>query len=469
MPVPRPLLLLALVSGISTTSMPAMAQALDDQPGGVVGLSLAGARVLSVRSAAALWANPANLVHSKDQVLVGLRLQTGDCSLQRTDIINASAISSARDTAGVQVLPVAGLALPIWKRRLWIAVGYHPGIQAESFYPPSSGPTSRTDPARYSGTELSLQHHRASLGLAFGWSFISVGATLDLGHLRIRHRRSHWAGLAADSSKLINPDGRLDLDATLEGNDVLDAGALLGIWIEPLSFLQAGLTVRLPVTTKVQGTAALASGSDTHLGYNAWATQDGEMSLDLILPLEIRGGLAFTWGRVRIFGEGALTRWASMDDPQAQLTGATIYLEKSGSSGPTTESRPISGLSLGLRLRDRFSFHAGVEVRLFSGFMVLRSGYAYHHGATMPEAPNPLLLDLNRHVWAGGIEVKVQRVSLGMGFHHSFQATLNSSGEGTTLSAPLAPQLSQPVGEGRYTSQMTRILLEARVSLPPFE
>jgi len=465
----RALILPALLCGLVMISSTGLAQALDDQPGGLVGLSLAGARVLSVRSAAALWANPANLVHSEEQVVVGLRLQTGDRSLQRTDIINASTISSAQDKAGVQVLPLAGLALPIWKRRLWIAVGYHPGIEAESFFPPTSGPTSRTDPTRYSGTELSLQHHRASLGLALGWSFISIGAALELGHLRIRLRRSLWAGLAADSSKLINEDGGLDLDATLEGNDVLDAGALLGIWVEPLAFLQAGLTVRLPATAKVQGTVALQRGPGTHSGYDSWATRDGEMSLDLTLPLEIRGGLAFTWGQVRIYGEGALTRWASMDDPQAQLTDAAIYLEKSGSPGPTTESRPLSQLALGLHLRDRFSFHAGVEVRLLSGFMVLRSGYAYHHGATVPKAPNPLLLDLNRHVWAGGLEVAVQRIRLGLGFHHSFQTTLDSSGEGTALSAPLAPQLSKSVGEGRYTSQMTRILLEARVSLPPFE
>ncbi len=57
----------------------------------------------------------------------------------------------------------------------------------------------------------------------------------------------------------------------------------------------------------------------------------------------------------------------------------------------------------------------------------------------------------------------MRRVRLCLAVQHSFAAELNATGEEARLHNPLDPTVTGVVGDGRYETDMTRVLLEARV------
>jgi long-subunit fatty acid transport protein len=440
---------------------PARGQDLESAPCGAAGLALAGACAVGAPSPASVWANPALLAVSPANVSAALWMQTGEHTVTRTDMVG-EARTGSRDAAGVQLSPAVAVAVPLWKRRLWLAAGYHQGLVAESFYPPPRGVTGgsaapRDDPARHLGTELSLVHHRFGLGLAFRWRMLSVGATVELGHLRMKHRRSLWAGMKGDESKLLFEDPDLDVDARLEGHDTLDVGGLLGIWARPLAFLELGLALRLPVWTTLDARLTLSPGAGAPFGYVGWSATGGPAPVALRLPLSLQGGLALRWRWLRVALELAWARWSAADDPQAAPESAALVLRlASGAS----ETWPLLDLPLGIRLRDRISGHLGLEGTFWSGTLTLRLGYAYHHGASDPAAPAAVLLDLDRHVLGGGAELALGWVRMAVAVSHSFRATLDTGDQGARLHNPLDPSMTKVVGQGLFSSTRTRVVLE---------
>ena len=448
---------------------PVAAQALESNHGSTTSLSLAGAGVTSVRDPAALWINPANLVHANARVSAGLGLEASDRSVFRIGEINQGS-PEARDGAGVQLTPHVGLAFPLWERLLWAGVGYHLALNHRSRYPvypeaTTLAPTAkeatpvaqRNGPVRFIGTELQLQQHVLSLGLAFRWRLLAVGLALELSHLRLLHRRTLWAGFKGDASKL--EERELNVDALVEASGLLDAGAVLGLWLKPTSFLELGVAVRLPVSSRLEGDATLIPGKGTPHGYVGWSAQGGEARLELLLPLQVEGGLTLCWRTLRLHLQFSWRQWSAMDSPTARLKDAALELTRASAA----ETWPVVQLPLGLQLQDHLAVRAGLEWRLWSGFLILRSGYAYHRGGTQSERPSAVLLDLDRHVWSMGVEVAVQRVRLGLALQQSFDASLNAVGDEAKLHNPLDGSVTGSVGEGHYETDMTRILIEARL------
>ncbi len=444
-------------------------QALETNPASATALSLAGAGVTAVQDPVSLWINPANLVHSGARVAAGLGLEVSGRSAFRLGAINEGS-PEARDGAGARLSPHVGIALPLWERRLWAGVGYHlelnhrsrypvyPAAASESLKPTDPTPVAdRNGPVRFLGTELLLQQHVVSVGLAFRWRLVAVGAALELSHLRLVHRRTLWAGFKGDGSKLEEPE--LNVDALVEARGLLDAGAVFGMWLRPVSFVELGVALRMPVRSRLEGDATLTPGEGSPHGYSAWTARGGEASLEVMLPLQVEAGLTLSWRSLRLFLQLSWRQWSAMDSPTAELEDAAMVLSQAGGA----ETWPLARLPLGIDLGDHLAARAGLQWSLWSGFLVLRTGYAFHHGGTPAESPTAVLLDLDRHVWSVGAEVSVQRVRLGLAVQHSFQAALDATGERALLHNPLDSTVTAAVGEGRYQTDMTRVLLEARV------
>lgn len=439
----------------------ASAQALEPSAGSATALGLAGAGVTSVKDPAAVWINPANMVHAESRVMAGLGLSTSGRSAFRIGEINQGS-AEARDGAGVQLAPHLGLVLPLWDDALWAGVGYRMELNHVSRYPvyPYSDDgtpvAERTGPVRFTGTELRLQQHVISLGLAFRWRVVAVGVSLELSHLRLRHRRTLWAGFKADANRL--EEAELNVDAQVEASGLLDAGAVAGVWLRPLSFLELGVALRLPVSSTMEGTATLAPGAGPPRGYDAWSARGGDARLELTLPLQLEAGLALRWRTLDLHLQVSWRRWSAMDAPAATVDDAALVLTRAGKA----ETWPVTRLPLGITMDDSLALRAGLQWRLWSGFMVLRTGYALHLGGTRSEAPSPVALDLDRHVWSLGVEVAVRHVRLGLAVQHSFAARLDATGEEALLHNPLDPSVTGVVGDGRYETDMTRVLLEAK-------
>jgi len=182
----------------------------------------------------------------------------------------------------------------------------------------------------------------------------------------------------------------------------------------------------------------------------------------LPLPLEVRGGIAAKIWRLRLLAEAVWARWSTADDLAAELEGAAVVLVNAASQPTTRELVSQNRLPLGFHLEDRLSFHLGAELHLLDRFLVLRTGYAFHLGATPKDLPAPTLLDLDRHVLGLGLEVRRGGVDIGLALSHSFRASL-ASGSRAVLHNPLDPSLTVPVGEGRYTTSATRFVLQAQL------
>ena len=440
----------------------AAAQALESNPGSATALSLAGAGVTSVQDPAAIWINPANLVHSSARVAAGLGLETSGRSAFRVGPINQGS-PEARDGAGVQLAPHVGVAVPLWDDRLWAGLGYHLELNHRSrypVYPHADLPTpvaERTGPVRFIGTELQLQQHMISLGLAFRWSMLAVGGALELSHVRLAHRRTLWAGFKGDASQL--EEHELNVDALVEASGLLDAGAVFGVWLRPVSFLELGLAARLPVRSRLEGSATLVAGVGAPRGYDSWTARGGDARLEVLLPLQVEGGFTLTWRSLRMFCQFSWRRWSAMDSPEALLEDAALVLTRASAA----ETWPVTRLPLGIQLQDHLALRAGLEWRLWSGFLTLRTGYAFHQGGTRGESPAPVLLDLNRHVWSLGAEVAVKTVRLGLAVQQSFEASLNATGQEARLHNPLDSAVTGPVGEGHYQADMTRVLMDVQI------
>lgn len=445
----------------------AAAQALEQRPGSAASLALAGAGVTAVRDPSALWHNPACITRSSARVTVGLSLQTDGRSVHRTSAVINAPGGESRDAPGVRLAPSVALALPLWRRMLWVGLGYHLGFNHRSLFPPLSytsgaaktSPPTRQDRARYLGTELSLQQHLFSVGLAFRHRVLAVGLAVELSHLRLQHRRTLWAGLQADRDQLGEPE--LDLDARLEASGQISAGALVGLWIRPLPLLDLGLALRIPVTSRLEGTLELIPGAGLPQGHSSWAARGGAAELDWRTPLQLRGGLCFGKPWLRLHVELSWRRWSAASDPEARLRNSVVVAAPSAGGAP--RSWPVRRLPLGLGpLNDQLSWRAGLESRLLSGFLTLRSGYAFHLGATPSERPSSVLLDLDRHVLTAGAEFTTGKLSLALALYHSFDAALDATGEQAKLHNPLDQSVTAAVGAGHYSTQVTRILLELK-------
>jgi len=437
----------------------AVAQSLDAPPSSAAALSLAGAQVTAASNGSALWLNPGLLVKARRGIQASLALMSVRRSVYR---IRLTPLPEARDATGVQLAPAVSVALPLYRDQLWVGLGYHLGLHASSHYPlpVSSGSTDGTGrlaPARYRGTELELTQHVVSLGAAYRLGFLAVGAALELQHLELLHRQSLWAGFQLDyNSSAMEEDPKRDVDALVEAKDKLRLGGIVGLWLEPHPLLRLGCAVRLPVTTLLRGPVTLSPGSQPPVGYSSIAARSGEALVELALPLRIQAGASVGPPRLRGFVELALERWSSMGDVRARLQDTSLVL--AGSAG--TEERPMTELPLGLRLRDHLSMHVGLEAQLVPGFLIARTGYAFHRGATRPAAPSSTLVDLDRHVWSFGLEVERGALHLGLASAVSFEARLDAPGNEALLLNPLEPGVSAPVGQGRYTSSLVQVVLE---------
>ena len=455
--------LLAAISGLVLPAS-ARAQALEIQPASATALSLAGAGVTAVKAPAALWQNPANMVQSDTRVAAGLSLESSGRSVFRLVEINAASPES-RDGSGVQPAAHAALVLPLWERWLWAGIGYHLQLNLHSAFPVYGESTAedlpsarRTDRARFSGTELQLQQHVFSLGLAGRFKQLALGLALELSHVRLAHRRSLWAGFQGDRAKL--EDASLNVDASLSASGLLDAGALLGVWFRPFSFLELGLALRLPVRSRLQGSLQLEPGKGVPHGYAGWSARGGDVELELLLPLELRGGVAVAWRALQLHLELCWRQWSALEDLVARPDDAALLLSQQVGRA---ENWPVQNLPLGIQLQDQLSVRAGVQLRLWSGFLTLNAGYAYHQGGTGSESPVAVLLDLDRHVLGLGLQLALWRVQLGLAVQHSFKATLDATGRELLLHNPLDSSVTNPVGEGHYSTELTRVLVEARV------
>jgi long-subunit fatty acid transport protein len=447
-------IILAVILTLSSGST--LAQPLEGPGAGATSLAMAGARTVLVKDPAALWSNPANIARSKSRVSLALQMSGDSRSVRLSgQAVNEYDPREARDLAGTILAPAASLALPLWRDRLWLGIGYRIGLRLKSAYPPSGdgdGTKARADPGRYLGTELGLEQHLFSLGAAFRWSWLSFGASLELSHLRLgRYRQTLWAGEEQDLYDPFRRPGttELDMDLLLQGSGTLAAGALFGLWFTPLSdLIEVGLTLQLPVTCTLSGTATLEQWRNV---YQPIAS--GNSSLELILPLRLRGGVAIDLKLFRLALEAALARWSRNEEITARLEGVRIELGDG-------RAKNITRLPLGIQLRDHISAHLGVEVPLWRGFIVCRAGYAYHRGATPPSAPSATLVDLDHHELGVGLLLEAKQIRLAVAVSHAFEATLAASGEQRRAVNPLDPEISESIGRGRYSSSSTRVVIE---------
>jgi hypothetical protein len=440
-------LILALAS-----SGPAWSQALDPGPGGAAGVALAGAGAVGLRSPAALFINPALIPLAESRVLLGFSLEQSGRVVIRTAAVNEAL--EARDLSGVAALPEVALALPVGWPWLWFSLGYHRALGVESHYGPERSDAAA--PARYRGLELELAAHVWSCALAIRIrDRFALGAAVELRHLRLRHRQAIWAGFAIDHLE----DSRLDLAATVEGSAPLVASGLLGLWLRPARALELGLALSLPTTAHLDGELALEhEGNGAPYGYTSLSGRSGAASISLPLPLALRGGIGISLWRLRLLLEAGFERWSSAGDLSARSEGAGVGLVRSGGG---VSFHPISELPLGIRLGDRASAHAGLELLAARG-LLLRAGYGFVHGASQPEAPSSVLLDLDHHTWGLGLELARGGFRFGLSFAHTVQASLEASGEQARLFNPLRPELTQVVGLGRYLVSRTRVALEVQ-------
>jgi long-subunit fatty acid transport protein len=459
---PRTLALTSLVlTSLALTSLAlsfsggeARAQALDGPHAGAASLGLAGAGVTLSGDPAALWLNPARLVRSRSRILTSLELRRPARSvvLRGTDV-GAHQMSEARDGASTRLSPVVGLALPLWRRRLWLGAGYRLAPRLEASYPGALAAGKR-ELTRYLGSELTVDRHLFSLAAAFGWSWLGLGASLELSHTRLAFTRTLWVGYAKDAGQ------ERDMTARLGGSDAVAVGALLGTWINLRRWipLELAVAVRIPVRSRVEAPVSLGPGPAPQ-GYSL-EVHEGQATVELGAPLEIRGGLALDFTRFRLLLEVGLARWSRPGPWRATLTDTAIELD--GASGKVV--RPLAELPLGIRLRDRISAHLGVEVPLLQELLTARVGYAYVRGATRSTNPSPVLIDLDHHLLGAGLQVRAGRwVTLAVAVAHAVSSTLEAEGgEGRQLT-PLDPQLAEELGKGRYTAGSTRVALEAQV------
>ncbi len=444
----------------------ARAQSLDRPAGGAACLAMAGACVAGAPDPAALWLNPALLPGAVSRLTLGLGVGQQERSVFRLRPVDPW--PEARDAHGARPLGHLAVAqpLPWWGERITVALGYRVGLNSGSRYAATHDPPGtpsrklpRNDPGRYLGTEADLQEHLIYVGLAVRWRFLQLGAALELGHLRLTHQRALWIGEAVDAPRLEEP--ALDMLATLElTTPSVAPGAVAGVLVTPLQYLAIGVSVRPPVTHHLRGEVSLAAPTGAPAGAKAVSATDGGATLDLRLPLELRGGISAGWPLLRLNVDLLWARWSAADDPGAELDGASIRL--ASASGGATRHVPLESLPLGVGLRDAISVRAGLASVLPGGFLTLRGGYAYHRGATDPEQPSAVVLDLQRHVMALGVELAVKPLRLALGVSQQFGVPMETGAVEATLHNPLAPAITANVGQGRYTSTATRAVIEVQ-------
>jgi hypothetical protein len=442
----------------------ASGQALEERPVGSAGLAMAGAGVSSLRGPASLWINPALLPLAGSRVTLELGLLGDSRQLSVTTEVNEST-PPARDLDGVHLSPAVALAYPLGLRWLWGGLAYRVARQIHSRYPALAGSfdTSTTPatpakdaPGRYLGGELTLEQHVIALALGVASRRVGLGASLELSHVRLAHRRSLWAGAVGDAARLT--DGRYDLDAFVAAQGSLSVGALFGAWAQPLPWLELGAALRLPVTASLDGTFSLAPvGGLAPSGTTGILAQGGSARLDWRLPLEVRGGLTLGPPRWRLLLEAAFQRWSSANDPVARLTDAAVLLR----SPSGTRTLPLPELPLGLGLRDSWSLHAAAEVAPWGSALVFRTGWAFHSGASTASLPSPVLLDLPRHVLGLGLQAQLGWLRLGAAFAYSFESEQRVDDNSTQLVNPVAPAVTAAIGAGSYKSSRVFAILEA--------
>lgn len=441
---------LALTLGLLAARV-SLAQDLETSRSSATGTALGGTEVVAAAEADTLWANPAGLTRAGWNLVASLSLQNTQRSVFRLSPQVNEPLPEARDLAGTQLAPALALALPLGKTGAHVGLGYHTGLLLASTYLTGGEPS----PVRYIGSEMTLRQHVISVGFGLRWRWIAVGLALQISHLRLQHGHALWAGLEADSDRL--QEAELDLTAAFSGQNTLSLLGLFGLRARPLRWLALGLAFRPPVDMTLRGKLELSPPSSTPRGYSALAPEGGPARLDLGLPLELHLGASLILRRLRLHLEARHQRWSATRDPVLDLKSAAIVLTDSSKK---QSSWPLEQLPLALRPQDHTSFHLGLELPRLVGLLTARLGYAYHLGGTAADAPGSTLLDLDRHVLGLGLEARRGALRVAIAVQHSFRSELEADGGQALLYNPLDPEVTEVVGQGRFASASTRVVVE---------
>jgi long-subunit fatty acid transport protein len=178
-----------------------------------------------------------------------------------------------------------------------------------------------------------------------------------------------------------------DNDVTIRAKDLFVPSANFGVLSQPLSWLELGLAVRLPYTTKAEGTLRYRGGEATP---DARLASASRVTVRQQFPTVIRSGLRFIHPRFDIETDFVWENYARVDEievafsnPNADFAPSDVlpvseytdprllYLDAFGNGSAFL---PVIATDVPLHFRDTYSVRLGSDIEVWPQHLTLRAG-----------------------------------------------------------------------------------------------
>jgi len=305
-------------------------------------------------------------------------------------------------------------------------------------------------PARYDAVYTYEIVIYPSLGLAWQpFKWLRIGAVFQATYANFTFNSvlSAMAFKEMDGQPSENPAQDVDIEADVE--DPFTPTAIIGVHLSPLSFLEAGASVRIGYEFNFEGTVTADSTSGMHSLVKPNPTT---INIDLHMPWVVRGGVRYINRDA-----GGRERFDVELDFVYESTGQLDRYDIS--TGGHILGKPIQGLDQVHNWTDTYSLRLGGTYflrDLFKDATLAISAGAFWESEAVPEEYTRLdFLPFERGGLSVGVTLHWRRYSLAVGYMHTFYATRDVKPDGGDARTGTCAQTKGAEGCGSKIPLMT--------------
>ena len=422
----------------------------------------------------AMWSNPATLFRSKGLVVVwgDLGLINLDTSFKREE----SGLVSSLDDRYPSGFPK--VTSSVWFPDPALAIGSDFGLRQWMFvlgvYGPYAGATRWPDddprcgpgqsasacatqcyqdpgscswnlgPQRYSliEPERSLLHYQATAAFR-PMDRLAVGAGIFLASFMMRERMkiSAYPGIFGWAE-----DPALDALIELKANDYTRVGAVLGVWGQPLPYLELGLAFSTPLEVRAKGTLSVRLPSHYYFG-DVTVTGD-KIAVEMSFPMVLRAGARYLHPS-KLFDLELQLSWEHWSTHRAVVVRPRETIQFT--DVPGLGAYRVKAFTVRESYNDTVSLHLGGSVKAYRELLELRAGYFFELGAIPDRTYGVQTIDGDKHCAALGVSLQRWglRLDVTYAFVHLMDRTVTRSEKRQVN--PLYEEDTGPYVDGRPT------------------
>jgi long-subunit fatty acid transport protein len=241
-------------------------------------------------------------------------------------------------------------------------------------------------------------------------------------------------------------DPTLDALIELDAKDMVNFGAVIGVWGRPVRWLELGLAYVTPLAVRAKGKLSVRLPSSYY--FNDTTVSGSRIRLDTNFPMVLRAGVRFVDPKERFDAELQVSweNWSTHDRivvrPREDITFENV---------PGLGTYRVKTFTVREDFHDTVSVHLGSSVRAYRDILEVRAGYFWELGAIPSHTYTVQTIDSDKHAITCGLSAKRWGIRLDLTYAFVHLARREITDSTKRQINPLYEEDTGPYVDGRPT------------------